>query len=179
MSKKIIGVDVGSYTFIPASKQIVLNGIDFNLSLEQISLITNVTDNIIIYNFAKSGAGGTISSNIITLDYDTTPMSADDNLLIYVEDGEMSGDAQGMIETITSLCRFIKQFVLYNARPAWWDASSNRLRQTAVIESGTITTVITCATVSNIALMNSWQAHLQIINNNMSSWYIGCRSKIV
>ena len=51
MGKKIVGIDVGNYTFDKTNKTITFLSTG-TLSLEQILLITNVTDNIIIYNFA-------------------------------------------------------------------------------------------------------------------------------
>lgn len=73
-----------TYTFDASSKTI-----DCALftSLEAIQLITNVTDNIIIYNFADATKGGTLSGTVLTLAYDTTSMSDTDKLQILVEDG--------------------------------------------------------------------------------------------
>lgn len=79
MSKKL----VTSYTFTAASKTIA--SADFT-SLEKIQLITNVTDNIIIYNFADATKGGTLSGTTLTLTYDTTSMADADKLQIFVED---------------------------------------------------------------------------------------------
>lgn len=59
-------------------------------SLEKIQLITNVTDNVIIYNFADSTKGGTLASTVLTLAYDTTSMSDADKLQIFVDDGNTS-----------------------------------------------------------------------------------------
>jgi hypothetical protein len=75
---------VTSYTFTPASKTI--QAADFT-SLEKIQLITNVTSNIIIYNFADTAAGGALSGTTLTLDFDTTGMLITDKLQIFVDDG--------------------------------------------------------------------------------------------
>lgn len=79
MSKKL----VTSYTF-DASAQTIVSA-DFT-SLEKIQIITNVTDNIIIYNFADAAKGGALSGTTLTLDYDTTAMDDADKLQIFVED---------------------------------------------------------------------------------------------
>lgn len=80
MSKKL----VTSYTFTAASKTIL--SADFT-SLEKIQLITNVTRNIIIYNFASPTLGGTLSGTTLTLTYNTAAAMADaDKLQIFVED---------------------------------------------------------------------------------------------
>jgi hypothetical protein len=72
------------YTFNAATKQITFNTIDA-VSLEQILIVTNVTDNIIIYNFADPTKGGSISNNVLTLTFDTTSMSNIDSLQIFLD----------------------------------------------------------------------------------------------
>lgn len=82
--KILVGNEQGSYSFDPATKTIILSGLD-DLRLEQLLLITNVSTNTFIYNFAKPTLGATITNNIITLDCDTTAMSPDDALQIFVD----------------------------------------------------------------------------------------------
>jgi len=82
--KIMVGVDIGGYTFNAATKQITITGLD-PLTLEQFLVITNVTDNVIIYSFNDPTLGGTVSSNVITLTYDTTLMSNTDDLQIWLE----------------------------------------------------------------------------------------------
>jgi len=72
------------YSFNAATKQITFNTTS-TIGLEQLLIITNVTDNIIIYNFADPSAGGTISNNVLTLDYNTTSMSNTDSLQIFID----------------------------------------------------------------------------------------------
>jgi len=92
--KQMIGVDVGGYTFDASTKTITITGLDA-LDLEQILVITNVTDNIIIYSFNDPLLGGVIASNVLTLTYDTSTMGNADELQIWVEyktiDGNISG----------------------------------------------------------------------------------------
>jgi hypothetical protein len=75
------------YTFNAATKQITFNTTSV-VGLEQLLVITNVTDNLIIYNFADPSAGGTVANNVLTLDYDTTSMSNTDNLQIFLDNLE-------------------------------------------------------------------------------------------
>jgi len=72
------------YTFNAATKQITFNT-PSSVSLEQLLLITNVTDNVIIYNFADPLFGGTISNNVLTLTYNTVSMSNSDGLQIFLD----------------------------------------------------------------------------------------------
>lgn len=73
-----------NYTFNAASKQITFNT-PSSVSLDQVLVITNVTRNIIIYNFADPSAGGSITNNVLTLTYNTTAMSNGDILQIFLD----------------------------------------------------------------------------------------------
>ena len=76
---------VTNYTFSAAAKQVTLTDYP-SIRLDQILLITNVTDNIIIYNFADPTAGGTLAGNVLTLGYNTAAMSDSDRLQIFIDD---------------------------------------------------------------------------------------------
>lgn len=72
------------YTFNAAAKTITFNTTDV-ISLQQLLIITNVSDNLIIYNFADPNYGGTITNNVLTLNYNTSLMSDNDSLQIFLE----------------------------------------------------------------------------------------------
>jgi hypothetical protein len=76
---------ITNYTFNAASRTVTFLGYS-RILLDSVLLITNVTDNVIIYNFAGSGKGGIVSGNVLTLDFDTTTMSNSDSLQIYYDD---------------------------------------------------------------------------------------------
>jgi len=57
-----------------------------SITLDQILLITNVTRNIIIYNFADPTKGGYLTGNILTLSATTTSMLSSDRLQIFIDD---------------------------------------------------------------------------------------------
>ena len=84
MAKKL----VYNYTFDASAQTIVIHG---NFKLRKLQLITNVTDGIIIYNFADPTKGGSVSfdsandQTTITLEHDTTSMSDSDELQIFVD----------------------------------------------------------------------------------------------
>lgn len=82
---------VTSYTFNAAAKTVI--SADFT-DHEGILLITNVTDNIIIYNFADATCGGTLSGTTLTLTYNTTTMSNTDALQIFYDDGKTALDSE-------------------------------------------------------------------------------------
>ena len=81
--KKLIRYDTGNYTFNPVAKTITFWNV--NLTREQILTITNTTDNTLIYVFADSTLGGTFDGKVLTLAYDTSTMSDNDALQIYVD----------------------------------------------------------------------------------------------
>jgi hypothetical protein len=72
------------YSFNAAAQQITFNT-DAIISLEHLLVITNVTNNVIIYNFADPSRSGTISNNVLTLTFNTTGMSNTDNLQIFLD----------------------------------------------------------------------------------------------
>jgi hypothetical protein len=73
-----------NYSFNATAKTVTFNTTDV-ITLEQLLIITNVTTNKIIYNFADPNAGGTIANNVLTLNFDTTLMSSSDKLQIFVD----------------------------------------------------------------------------------------------
>lgn len=74
-----------SYTFNPAAKQITFPN-RFNLTLDGFLLITNLTNNVMIFNFAAA-LTGTLAGNVLTLTYDTSAMAVNDPLQIWYDDG--------------------------------------------------------------------------------------------
>jgi len=117
-------VKVNKYGF-DASAQTV-RFLDYRtIDLNRVLLITNVTDNLIIYNFADSTAGGTVSGNVLTLEYDTTSMSDDDKLLIFyqeddyeiVEDGKkklpvVDSNIEQILSNVLNELRIMNQYLL-------------------------------------------------------------------
>jgi len=83
--KKLVGVDIGNYSFDKTNKTITFTGFDFLLTLHNILLVTNVTTNTMIYNFASLNTGGDVSNNVLTLDFNTSGMSNTDSLQIYID----------------------------------------------------------------------------------------------
>ena len=73
---------ISEYTFDPILK--VITSPEFSL-LENILLITNVTSNDILYNFADPEKGGSIVENSLFLDVDTSLMNSSDRLQIFVD----------------------------------------------------------------------------------------------
>lgn len=92
MKKRLTG-----YTFDASAKTVAHSSFS-DVTLAGIQIITNVTDNIVIYNFADPTKGGTLSTDTLTLTYDTTTMSDTDELMVLVEDGSATEQISGTVD---------------------------------------------------------------------------------
>jgi hypothetical protein len=121
--KKLLGQDAsGTYAFNPTAKTVTFSGLSQQITLANILLITNVTANTIIYNFASSSTGAvSFANNVLTLDYDTTSMNSTDVLQIYLD---LAGE-----ESLHDLLRRMNKLLESNA------VVDSRLRQKVVIEA--------------------------------------------
>jgi hypothetical protein len=121
--KKLLGQDAsGTYAFNPTAKTVTFSGLSQAITLANILLITNVTANTIIYNFASSSTGAaSFANNVLTLDYDTTSMNSTDVLQVYLD---LAGE-----ESLHDLLRRMNKLLESNA------VVDSRLRQKVVIEA--------------------------------------------
>lgn len=88
MAKKLLT----SYTFTPGAANVGTVVVSGTYALEQFLLITNVTDGVTIFQFNKPSKGGAVSTGggntTLTLEADTSGMSAGDRLQVFVDDGQ-------------------------------------------------------------------------------------------
>ena len=154
------------YTFNPTTKQITFNTSD-TITLEKILLITNVTDNIIIYNFADPLKGATISNNILTLNYDTTSMSNSDSLQVFLDiNGAPASD-----DSILLLRRIVQLLTPI--------ATQDSLqRQRVNVEAGNLATVTTVSSVSSIATLAGVDTRFQIVDWARAAYNTGIRNNL-
>lgn len=161
------------YTFNAAAQQITFNTSDI-VNLEQILLITNVTDNVIVYNFANPLLGGDVTNNVLTLNYNTTSMSDTDSLQIFLDlQGAPSSEEQQVIEIeqLKSLKRMVK---LLESNAV---VDSNQ-RQRIALDASTATlsaNVGTVTTVNQIAGVTILEAYLIMTRNSYAN---AIRSKL-
>jgi hypothetical protein len=142
--KILIGTDYHTtYTFDKVAKTITLGNIPYPPKLEELLLITDVTNNTIIYNFADPTKGATISGNTITLIYDTNTglFDNDDKLQIYYYLGQPQGVA---IEDVSILLKKLLQEIRnpITVNPA------GQLRVTA--EGGTLLSVSSVGSMGGV-----------------------------
>lgn len=108
--KQQLTVDTpGSYAFNAASKTVTFSGLRSAITLANILLITNVTRNTIIYNFADVATGAvSFNNNVLTLTYDTTSHSNGDVLQIFL-------DVESNEESLHDLLRRMNKLLESNA----------------------------------------------------------------
>lgn len=90
---------ISQYAFDASAQQIEFSGMPA-INLNRVLLITNITDNIIVFSFAAPSKGGTVDGYTLTLEYDTTTMSDTDELQIFYEYPDKSQFAISNIEEI-------------------------------------------------------------------------------
>ena len=82
--KKLIGIEVGSYTFNAAAKTITIS--DVTLTASSILLVVHVPTNTILYNFASPTKNGVLTlPGTLVLNADTTSYQNTDALQIFVD----------------------------------------------------------------------------------------------
>lgn len=101
-------VQVTNYTFDKTAKTVTFT--DYaSIRLDSVLLITNVTDNIFIYNFADPTLGGTVATNVLTLIYDTSTMDDTDSLQIFYDDGDVQPANVELQTTLNSLTETLQE----------------------------------------------------------------------
>lgn len=108
---------ITNYTFDASAQTITFN--DYTaIALERLTLITNLTDGIVIYQFNSATKGGTVTGNVLTLTYDTTAMADADDLQIFYEvDTALTPSGAQIIGTASD--RFFENFADYDTVNTW------------------------------------------------------------
>lgn len=161
-----MNIKVDNYTFDKTKKTITFLDYD-TISLSRIALITNVEGNVLIYNFAGQGVGGSVSGNVLTLDYDTSSMANTDKLQIVYDDKDAS--------LLSQLVHSVKLLFQVMANPPWVDKSANQMRAQI---TGSLTTAGTVSTVSSVATFGTYPAQQGIIDQNRASWAVLTRGRL-
>jgi len=109
-------LQITNYTFNAIAKTVTFT--DYTtIRLDSVLIITNVTDNLPIYNFTQGvqlpeypdGLGGTVSGNVLTLHYDTSAMSDGDSLQIFYDDGDIQPANAELQTTLYSLTETLQE----------------------------------------------------------------------
>lgn len=142
---------IQNYTFDASAKTVTFTDYT-SIRLDSVLLITNVTDNIIIYNFADSG--GTAAGNVLTLDYDTSAMSDTDELQIFYD----TDAVPATVASITDLGELIETLNELNTRLTVLGSMANSgqpaLRTIPIASVSTAVTGTVTATVANASILS-------------------------
>jgi hypothetical protein len=154
--KKLLGTDIrGSYTFDPIAKTIAFSNLASNITLENILLINNATANTVIYTFAGGTTKGQTSftNNVLTLDFNTSSMSATDKLQIYLDvDAATFDETRSALEDQIVLLRRMVKIMESQSATDFGNRQRVAIDSTITVPvSGTVTSNIGSGTVANIA----------------------------
>jgi len=117
---KII-LDRTEYIFDASTRRITITDRAESFNLENFLVITNVTTNTIIYNFACEGLGGDLERDgktVLILDYDTSNMNDEDSLQIIFSRPEKETENYFLQEDIANSLKLnkeiLKQLIINN-----------------------------------------------------------------
>lgn len=100
---------VSNYLFQPQANRLVL--LDFDAARpvkpEMVLLVTNVTRNIILYNFASPGQGAAFFANELTFVVDCAGMEPTDRIQVFYEDGRQQASEE-LVESLRDLVELLK-----------------------------------------------------------------------
>lgn len=159
-------ISTKSITFNPAAKT-VDTGID-NFDIRRLYAIINQTTGVTIYATSSEKGYASVVGEVITLQYDTTGMNANDVLQIIYDDSEQT-ELIAMLVELTNRLAFLPSI-----RGTLADIRVSVINVPAVtVSSGTITTVstvTTVATVTNQTNIGGYNAAQQIpaLQNNIA-----------
>lgn len=137
------------YTFDVPNNQIIFNTTD-TITLEQVLVITNVRDNIIIYNFADPNKGGTIADNVLSLSYDVSGMSQYSDLQIFLEI-PMNPSTEETAVLLNESVVLLRRLIQLLAPIATQDISQRQRVNVDAISSGlTLSNVTSLGTLANV-----------------------------
>lgn len=124
---------------------------------------------------AADDIGGVLYQRVkIGVGADNTAVDVSDANPMPVADAAAEDTRQDMVLLLTRMLNYL------NA-PQGYDKSLQRGRVTAVLESGTVTTVTTvttCATVTNLSTIDTLQGRIQVYGQNLAAWAATVRARI-
>lgn len=143
---------ITNYTFNATAQTVTFT--DYTtIRLESVLLITNVTDNVIVYNFADLGFGGSVTDNILTLAYNTTGMDDTDSLQIFYDDNDVQPANTELQTTLNSLTGTLQELTArLEVLAGMANAGQPALR---VIPIASVSTAVTGSVTATVATMTN------------------------
>lgn len=204
--KQLLSVDTpGSYSFDKTAKTVTFSGLRDDITLSNILLITNVTANTIIYNFADSTKGAvSFNNNVLTLDYDTSAMANTDVLQIFLDLPSNEESLHDLLRRMNKILESNATVDIYQRQRVVLDAIGNNRGNateitTTIPVSGTVTASLsntnwianqitststtnpyTLSTISNIGVNMEGPVHQfwRIANDAQTCYASSIRSKL-
>jgi hypothetical protein len=194
MAKKLLSSS--EYTFNANTGTVTFGDSLTGLELQNVELITNVTTNTVIYQFNKSGFGGSLTGLILTLDYDTSAMSDTDDLQIFIEGDLIRSDTNESIILLRRIAQLLspiatqdslqRQRVTVEVMPTTTVAGTVTVAQataanlqatvtgTVAISSGTVTV----GSITNLAGIGGVDARFQFVDAARTAYATGIRANL-
>ena len=154
---------IQNYTFDAVAKTITINEVS-SINIEQLLLITNVSTNDIIYNFADSDLKATVLNNVITLNYNTSAMNNSDSLQIFVDFANTNFSELNEILQM-GIAEIVHQLQSIRNDGGMADVSG---RVRCAVE--TLPTLGTCTNVTNVTNMGGLAMQLPYVAISNQSW---------
>jgi hypothetical protein len=187
MAKKLLSSS--EYTFNANTGTVTFGDSLTGLELQNVELITNVTTNTVIYQFNKSGFGGSLTGLILTLDYDTSAMSDTDDLQIFIEGDLIRSDTNESIILLRRIAQLLspiatqdslqRQRVTVEVMPTTTVAGTVTVAQaTAASLQATVTGTVAVSTVSNIAAIGGVDPRFQFVDAARVAYATGIRANL-
>lgn len=125
------------------------------IRLDSLLLITDVTRNIIVYNFADPLLGGTVINNVLTLTYDTSAMDDTDKLQIFYDDGDVQPANSELQTTLNSLTETLQELTArLTVLASMANSGQPALRTIPIASVSTAVTGSVTATVANASILS-------------------------
>jgi hypothetical protein len=167
---------ISNYTFDKTAKTVTF--VDYSaanpIKLENVLLVTNVTVNQIIYNFADPAFGGVVADNVLTLAFNTSTMTNSDKLQIFYDDA-VAPASDTSIQAMTDVALTLKRIAKNMESLQVVDTSQ---RQRVVIEGASIPNMGTLSTLSNVALIANVDPRFQMIDLARTAYNSGIRANL-
>ena len=188
MAKKLLSNS--EYTFNANAGTVTFAESLTGLELQNVALITNVTTNVVIYQFNKSGFGGSLTGLILTLDYDTSGMSDSDDLQIFIEGDFIRSDTNESIILLRRIAQLLspiatqdsaqRQRIVVEAMPASTTVAGTVTvaQATAASLNATVTGTVAVSSVANIAAVAGIDPRFQFIDAARTAYATGIRANL-
>lgn len=168
---------VTAYTFDPATRTLILTGYS-SLYQEGILMITNTTDNIILYNFADPAYKVTVTGNIITMTYDTTSMSSTDDIQIWYDDGA-SPSTEATLAGVYYELETIKSLVAVPSFTTTGGTIATVAGTVAIAGMTGTNTITTVTTVTGLTNIGGFSADQVTFNTSAIQWANCIRNMLI